>query len=214
MIYLFTSYYKHSNPERQKELDFCLQKNVDNKSIHKIILFIEGSRPSFESDKFESFHGRPRYLDFVKFINSNTRFMSSYNIISNSDIYFGNSLQFLDKIDFHNKCLALTRHDVDFEGNIVKVPKERFAKSSQDAWIFKGSVLGSSMQKIYCDFQLGVYGCDNRFAFELNRGGYEILNPCLDIIIYHLHISGIRPKKEVFIEGPYLDVPICKNFKF
>lgn len=211
MINLFTSYYKHENPERQKEIDFCLQKNVDNDHINKIFLFNEGSRCPIVSDKIESFFGRPKYRHFIKFINSSSRCMSSYNIISNSDIYFGNSLQFLDKISFHSTCLALTRHDVDFEGNILKVPKEKFAETSQDVWIFNSFVLGTKSQQIQCDFYLGIYGCDNRFAYELNKCGYNVMNPCLDIQVYHLHVSGVRPSKENNkIEGPYMNVPITR----
>ena len=85
------------------------------------------------------------------------------NIISNSDIYFDESLSKLKYIKWDaGIALACSRWDV-YDGTYKVYP----TCDSQDFWIFKGSIKG-----MYSAFPLGKPGSDNRIAWEINEAGY------------------------------------------
>ena len=74
MINLFTSYYKDKNEERQKEIDFCLDKNISNGFIDKIYILSETDDAPFTSDKLKIIpHKRPTFKDFFNVINEFTK---------------------------------------------------------------------------------------------------------------------------------------------
>ena len=81
-----------------------------------------------------------------------------------------------------------------------------FGNGSQDSWIFRGKV---TIPK-YCDFFLGIPGCDNRIAWELKEVGYLMSNPTLSIRNFHIHESDFRTYSEatVKIPRPYLFIPM------
>jgi hypothetical protein len=205
---LYINYYRDGNPERQKELDKCLELNIKNPQIDSITLLIDNKKAYDYADKYlESdkifimrVGSRPTYEDFFNMANKWAR-QDDIHIIANSDIFFNESLSLLDAVDMNGNCIALTRYDVlsletggvKFNGNI----------GSQDVWIFKGTI-----RPIHgSNFQMGKRGCDNRIAYLIDKAGYKTYNPCRDLISYHLHLSGIRnyepegPKD--LIPGPY-----------
>jgi len=201
---LFINYYEDENKERQKELIFCLNENMNNRRIDVVTIFSETDNiPDFvpHGDVNIIKIGRPTYESIVKYINDRPQYHDSYNIITNADIFFDNTLSILHKIDFKSKktCLALSRHEVN-KKEVIKIPSQKFTKDSQDAWIFKGNIEIKDTSTVH--FNFGVPGCDNRFAFELNKNGYNLINLCYDIKIYHYHLQ--RPeKKGIVIPGPY-----------
>jgi len=202
---LFVQYYQDPNPVRQKELLFCLEENINNNLIDVVFIFSEEAQiPEFV------YHGdaevikvqkRQTFKDIITFINSELQFKNSYNIIANSDIFFDDSLKLLDKVNFNEKtCIALTRHESNETKRIIRFREEKYIGCSQDVWIFKGYISMYNFDLV--DFYFGIPGCDNRFAFELDRNKYKILNLCKDIIIYHHHQHrGPRSKEKV--QEPY-----------
>ena len=59
--------------------------------------------------------------------------------------------------------------------------------------------------KLHERFYFGKPGCDNRFAHELLRAGFEVINPCVQIKSYHLHNTCIRRVGSADrIPSPYL----------
>jgi hypothetical protein len=57
---------------------------------------------------------------------------------------------------------------------------------------------------------MGIPGCDNRIAYELNRAGYRLCNPATKVQSIHYHESDIHnynhetPK----VPRPYLYIEI------
>eukprot|EP00697_Spironema_sp_BW2_P001966 gnl/Spiro4/12637_TR6682_c0_g2_i1.p3 gnl/Spiro4/12637_TR6682_c0_g2~~gnl/Spiro4/12637_TR6682_c0_g2_i1.p3 ORF type:complete len:109 (+),score=0.73 gnl/Spiro4/12637_TR6682_c0_g2_i1:617-943(+) len=100
------------------------------------------------------------------------------------------------------KAYCLSRHDVTADGSLVF--PANIAPISQDSWIFL-----APLPFVDCDFQLGKPGCDNRIAFEFQRAGLRVSNPCLSIVCKHLHASAIRNYVHGAdtIIGQYLPVP-------
>ena len=74
MIRLITSYYTDSDVERQKEIDFCLEKNINNNFIDEILILNETDSLPLKSKKIKEFKfSRPKFSDFFKIINSLTK---------------------------------------------------------------------------------------------------------------------------------------------
>jgi hypothetical protein len=190
MVNLFTSYFKSDNENRQDELDFCLNKNIENEFIDKIYLLSETEDVEFNNSKVEVIpHNRPSFKDFFEIINQKTS-TTDINILSNSDIFFDNSLKFTEKILKTNVLLSLLRWEFGV------VPKIEIMRSDcQDTWIW----IGKMKELNYSDFYLGKLGCDNRIAWEFQNVGYHLLNPCTIIKTYHYHTSNIRTYEQTIV---------------
>lgn len=172
-INLFSGYFKTDNKSRQKELDYCLNKNQNSGLFERVILFDD----------------RPTYNDFFK---QTKNYPEDINILCNGDIYFNETLKHVFTMG-ENDCFALTRSELK-DGEIVSFGEmhqynaEAKAKHSQDVWIFNGEV------KKYIDgwFHLGIPGCDNRIAYEILRAKYKLRNPSDIIQAIHVHKEESR----------------------
>jgi hypothetical protein len=196
-MFLITTYYISSNEDRNNEIKKCLEKNIENKYIQKIYLlndkiydlsFIKNNSKieqiiiSLEKDYILN------YKDAINFINNNLK--NKICILSNSDIYFDNSLSKINLKNISNNLFALLRYDEDIDGN--KKIFTRFNEprdDSQDSWIFK-SPLKIDYSKI--DFSFRTLGCDSLFAKYVYDSGIKISNPCYDIISTHVHNTDFR----------------------
>ena len=202
---LFINYYEDKNINRLKELLFCLNENMNNRYIDVVVIFSETDNVpefAFHGDLHVVKIGRPTFKSVIDYINNNEYFKNSYNIIANSDIFFDDSLKLLDLIDFNKKvCVAITRHESNNTKKIIRFREEKYIGCSQDCWIFKGHISIDNLDLV--DFNFGIPGCDNRLAYELDRNGYKILNPCKDIIIYHYHTVRGPSLESKRIPQPY-----------
>ena len=200
MVNLFTSIYTDKSPIRQKELIYCLNKNIDNPHINKIYLFVDGFVELPESDKLVTIEfQRPTYRDFFNLIDRTVTSREDISIVANTDIYFNHTLSSLTL--YERQCIALSRWD-DKPGGL-KLHNERF---SQDVWIFRGKMRNVN----FCDFFLGIPGCDNRIAYELNSAGYAMFNPASRIQAIHYHRSDLHnyDGRTLKIQRPYLFIPV------
>jgi hypothetical protein len=122
---LITTYYISSNEERNKEIKECLIKNFQNKYIERIYLLNNNIyNINFINDKQNKIiqyiisnenNYKLKYNDAIKFINENLQ--NKICILSNSDIYFDNTLSKINNKIIHNNCFALLRYDLDINGN-------------------------------------------------------------------------------------------------
>ena len=200
MVNLFTSIYTDKSLIRQKELIYCLNKNIDNPHIEKIYLFVDGFVDLPESDKLVLIpFQRPTYRDFFNLIDRTVTAREDISIVANTDIYFNHTLSSLSLNERH--CIALSRWD-DKPGGL-KLHNERF---SQDVWIFKGKMRNVN----FCDFFLGIPGCDNRIAYELHSAGYAMYNPASRIQAIHYHRSDLHnyDGRTLKIQRPYLFITV------
>ena len=156
-ISLFTSH-------RQIEFNECIKHNL--KVFDSVYVLNEGCEHTGINLPVTC---RPTFRTFFKAVNHLTN-PDDINVIANSDIYFKEA----PIAPKRNQCFALTR----YEGDVFKDMSD-----SQDVWIFIGKINIPA----YCDFHLGIRGCDNRIAKELLMIGYDVLNPSLTIKTYHIH---------------------------
>lgn len=194
-INLYTTFYKDANQDRMNELLFCVNKNLSG--VFDRVTFLVDSRDD-KSDYYnlKNYEGcsivifnekRPSFNDFFDSCED-----YCINVISNTDIFFTeNSIEcikhFFDTTDeslFGSTCLALSRWDYYPDGT-----SNHFDRlDSQDTWCF----YGKPKIRTSIDFTMGVAGCDNRLAYELKEGGYNVLNPSKSLRTYHLHNSNVR----------------------
>jgi hypothetical protein len=200
MVNLYTSFYQDKDAKRQKELLHCLKKNIENPLIDNIFLIVEGEVKLPINGKLIIIEAnRPTYRNFFDLINDTVTSPNNISILANTDIYFNDTLQLIDLKE--KQCIALSRWDKRKDG--LRLHNERY---SQDTWIFKGKIRNVR----FCDFFMGIPGCDNRIAYELNRAGYRLFNPSNAIQSIHYHQSDLHnydhntPK----IPKPYLYVNI------
>jgi hypothetical protein len=184
MTTLYTSYYIDPSPARQAELNTCLQKNILNQHINKIVLLIEYPivNELINNEKIEVIYikGRPEYNTFFEIINERTG-PEDWNIIANSDIYFDDTIAHLN--NYPGKCsICLTRWEVE-KARITFLNRP----DSQDSWCVKGKI-----ERVDGAFHLGKCGCDNAIMDRFHRAGYRAINPSKTIKSYHLHLSGVR----------------------
>jgi len=190
-IYLIQQYYQDKSVIRQKEYDYCLQRNLNNKYINKIYLLNEKSNnyEHFENNnKIEEIiiNKRLEYYDFFKFI----RKLNGYCILSNLDIYFDESIikiksGLLGKI---KSIYCLTRYNI--KNNLPEFFNNK-SYCSQDVWIIHTKF--NRFKNIdLTRFKLGKPYCDNRILYLLFQEKFKIINDPSKIKCYHYHQSDIR----------------------
>lgn len=188
MINVAINYYNDKFPERQSEIDFCFNKNMLNDKINLIII---------------NSQQRLTYEYYFEILNSITG-INDINIIANADIYFDDTIQYCERLDF-NTFYALSRWDIIGSNDV-----RHFCRAdSQDVWAWKGKC-----KNIVSNYFLGMPGCDNRLAHEAKKSGYNVLNPSKTIKCYHVHASNLRnyTRFDSAVPGPYMTVePICLN---
>lgn len=195
---LITTYYITNNEERNIEINKCLKLNFENKHIERIILlnnqmykfdFLPDYKKKIEQYIISTDENYIlKYNDAVNFINKNLK--NKICILSNSDIYFDNSLSKINNKNIHNKFFALLRYDETEDGS--KKIFTRFDEprdDSQDSWIFK-SPLNIDLNKI--NFSFRTLGCDSLLAKHIYDTGLLISNPSLDIVATHVHKTEYR----------------------
>ena len=194
-INLFTCYYKDKDADRANELSLCLKKNL-SAGFDNIYILTENAEEQklcnnivFQNNKKAdviNFSSRPSFNDFFKLMKEQ-RFASDINVLSNSDIYFEDLQSIKDimsNVKANRMCLALSRWDVQPDGSAVHFKRW----DSQDTWIFYGNPAITTQE----NYTMGIAGCDNKLAYELETAGYFVINPSCTIKTFHYHLSNIR----------------------
>jgi len=219
-IILITQYYKVINANkdyeisRQKEIDYCLQKNFDNEYINEIHLLLE---EDYNLDFINNKHNihivkninskRINFKDVFDYYNKNIK--NNICILINSDIYLDKSIEVVKNINFNKLFISLNR----YENNKNSVPSflngveinncdykkcSAFLKPyqesiwSQDAWIWKYPI--NNVDDNF-NFNLGVVGCDNHINYLMQQNGYKILNCSKIICVNHYDRLSIKINK-------------------
>ena len=211
-VWVFTQFFKHTSAPRFKEIKECLIKNCECPHIDKIVLINEKDY----SDEFKKIKGaekitqfvsgrRLTYANFLQYVYDMVP-ANVFTVLCNADIYFGDSLLDLHKINMEDKMLGLLRWDVDTNGE-AKIFGPR--ADSQDAWIFlSDSIKSRKWDYNKFNFQLGQAGCDNAFAGHILRQKFVISNPAVSFKTFHLHNTNIRnyDKKDYIRADVYINL--------
>ena len=213
-IHLFQQFFIHKDPERQKEIEFCLKKNVENKLIDKIYLLNERiykeDELTISSNKIiqKKIKTRLSYKKLFNYIHKKN--INGYIVFSNSDIFLDDTIDNIRKTDFHKSknFIGLLRYDYDIGSKKSKIFGPRF--DSQDTWIIHTDHIPNKDLLDVFDFQFGQPGCDNKLIYLMKILGYKIYNIPKLIKTHHVHKSQKRdysakdliPRPHIYIE-PY-----------
>ena len=196
--WVIMQYFKHSSKERYAEIKECLKRNCACDYVDRIVLLNEqdysaewNKMPLSHKIKQAVIKKRLTYAHFLQYVHDHVP-ENVFVVLCNADIYFGNSLEDLHKMNMADKMLALLRYDDDGRG------PERATlfgprADAQDSWmLLSNSIRMRKWDYARFDFQLGQPGCDNAFAGLMLRQHFLLSNPALTFKTYHLHNSNIR----------------------
>lgn len=186
---LVTPFFSAGSPERQRELDECLARNVEHPLFSRIVLLIDdGTLPPVDSPKIVSrnLSRRPRYDDWLDEVENSSH--GSPVVLANSDIYFDETLALVHQaLDMPDAFIALTRWEREGD-EVYGHPNPHW---SQDVWAIR-SGNGLDQLRNRLNFELGVPRCDNKVAYVFAAYGWSVRNPCNFIKSYHLHETQAR----------------------
>ena len=194
-IYLIQQFYIPNDKIRYLETKTCLKINNNNKFINKIILLNEkiytNKELGFDSSQNKiqqiNIKKRLKFKNIFEYIKNNNN-INGYIIISNSDIYFNNSLINIYKLQFKSKRICLAQLRTEIKSNVIKVMQN--ASYSQDTWIYHSKHKINNINDF--DFNFGVLGCDNNMCYYLNKDKFKLYNFPNLIKCIHLHKSKNR----------------------
>ncbi len=203
IIRLYLNYFAHSDAARADEMRTCLLRNTENTHFNEIVILAQSCRPPWldgiskivwidVTEMKELSYGRPNFQLFFDIANSRLKSPYDFSIISNSDIWFDETIGKLGVVSLENICLAISRHEDNGSGELAW-------DNSQDTWVFQGPI----RRLLYAGFPMGLFCCDWRLAWELTHAGYRVLNPAFSIRCWHLHNSPVRNVISARIGGPH-----------
>ena len=200
-IILITQFYISSNINRQKEILECLQKNLNNSFINIIYLVTEKEYTFREMEIDNNINKskiiqinigkRMKYCDAFDIVERNG--LNGYIIISNSDIFFDDTLTNLYKSGSSKKKKVYCQLRFEYTDNDLNKCKIFGPRSdSQDTWIFHSNFNIAKEQRKILDFELGIPACDNHISYIFSILGYLVHNEPYYIKTYHNHKSDFR----------------------
>jgi hypothetical protein len=209
-IHLFLQFYIDKNPQRQKEILFCLRDNLSNPCIDKVHLLNEriyslkemGLAADTDADKLcqVNWGRRVQYKDFFEYIQQNQ--IEGYCVIANSDIVFDSTLANLWKVAKTEPwMLALLRYEVQTIHYSKWAAGDKSKQSvmfgprydSQDVWIMHSNSIPKSEWNRVFAFEMGKPGCDNKLIYLFGALlGYDVINDPISVRSYHIHGSQQR----------------------
>jgi hypothetical protein len=178
---------QHYVSKRSKELKVCLEENLKNSCIDKVVLLNEGTMklPSHPKLSQIVLGHRLAYSDIVRYIQDS---VPSGVIVAfaNADIYLTETFRELWSVSMKDVFMGLLRYEANGE---LFGPRP----DSQDTWIVHSdSVKSRVWDMASLDFQFGRAGCDNAIGVEFLRQKFVVANPCLSLKTMHVHQSEIR----------------------
>jgi predicted SAM-dependent methyltransferase len=201
-LHLVVQLYGQSHADLFGRMIDCISGNAALGFIEKISVLSQGVYHQFENKKIDVIRsrGRATFAECLLIAQDGIGACTHF-AIANTDIFLSEDVfRVLAGISRSSSVAAVSRTELNGECHFDP-------KLSQDLWIFKAhkpsnSVLGE------CNYQLGVAGCEHRFAVALYSHGYDLWNPCEDCRIIH---NDPLPKTDWADRyyGSYLYLPPC-----
>lgn len=207
MITLFTTFFLiPNNEERQSELLFCLNKNVQNSFIKNIFLLLDGKDEDLTKTyikenvtdiskiNFVNVKRIPTYGDWIQYSKWYAHEIDSVSVFVNADIYLDETIEQIKEYTAEKESIVcLSRHDVVEGGDPVPHPNPQW---SQDLWAISKENISNLTNTFFVDelniTPTGVYRCDNKLAYIFAMRGWLIFNPFPLIKCFHLQKSPAR----------------------
>ena len=195
-LWFITQYYVPEKGRRAKEIRKCLEMNIQNPLIDKIVLLNEkellSSLPFPKGKIQESVIGqRLTYEAVLRWINENAP-KDTICVFANADIWLDSEMWrdvWMTRLD--DVFIALLRWDVQDDESESKLFGPR--SDSQDTWcVLSDSIKSRTWNWPSLAIPFGKAGCDNAITVEMLRQKFLIVNPALSLKTHHYHLSGTR----------------------
>jgi len=208
-IYLIYQYFVHRDTSRNKELQDCLRRNVENSSITKIFLLnkkiYSDKELGIQSDKIDQRNivHRIKFKDIFNFVE--TEQLKGYIITCNSDIFFDKTVGNLRKSTMSTKKQVLAQLRFNYTNKQLGKCKLFGPRAdSQDTWIWHSNFNPYKEQKIF-NIMFGKPGCDNKLIYLFNLIGYDVVNQPYFVKTYHIQKNEQRDyDAKVVLPGPFM----------
>lgn len=200
---LFVEYIKVKDAYRQSEFDYCYYNYLKTDYFDKIYVITKEDIPIVDKRviTIPSIGDRTNYQYIFDLPQSHDP--DNLNFISNSDIYFDNTIKLLDNNITNDIAIGLSRtypeDDFYFINNFHVNGKA--SPGSNDVWCWRGKCKVNN-----ANFPIGYTACDCRIMQCFVEAGYRVYNPATDISIWHKHKfrgNKIPPT----VDGPYWNCP-------
>ena len=185
-FHVIVQWHRASSPERQAEINACLNKNLALSFVTHIHVLTE------KKINFDSFVQK-NYLKKLTQIVIGKRLTFEYAFqyasehlsglvcsVTNADIFFDSTVEIAILKLKNNTVYASLR----WESGPLLLPRI----DSQDVWTFR-----SPIQVQGADFELGRLRSDNRLGAQLLESNYRVINNPFDLKVHHLQASNKRP---------------------
>lgn len=196
-IILLQSYYNPKDEDRRKEIEYCLEQNLNNQNIQKVVLFLDNESVEYpENSKIEALltkdvafpEEKGTFTFSMAFGYAMQKYKDSICCLINNDIFLDHDV-FSDMTEIknlieNNIVLSLSRHEYDLKTK-TGVLDENFRRMmfahTQDAWIFKANFRPKDSE-----FAPGTLGSDNAINDRLKKHGKVPINLGTKYKIYHV----------------------------
>jgi hypothetical protein len=200
MLTVFVQYFISKTPVRQKELDLCILRNIENPLISKFIVYFEkeADMPSVpDHPRVEKRFYAPRMTYGFWLKETEKLPVGELSILINTDMYLTDSVSHLiaqrEKILSEKRFIALSRYNPNYESNPEEFVLNKDPHWTQDVWgvarlaePFPAALLQEAA------FELGQPGCDNKIAYVMHSYGFNVTNPCYSVKTIHLQADDGR----------------------
>jgi hypothetical protein len=193
--FYLSKYNSHLDNLRSQELIDSLLKNLESSLVEKIHLFIDDNESldklnniTNHSDKIIIIEigKKPKYSDFFRYIIDNLQ--DQICMITNADIYLHEcNVELINLLNKNKIVYALTRYEYDMSKPLI----DNYL-GSHDAYIFHSSFIEKNIMNEDTDFYQNFPGIETHIIKSFFDCGFQILNPCKEIKIVHLHKTNLR----------------------
>ncbi|MEB3255352.1 MAG: exostosin family protein [Synechococcaceae cyanobacterium] len=190
-IVVFSQYYRARDAARQREIDTCLQHNLNHPLLDKVVLFLEEGAPPLPEGTVpcETIRHDAR-LTYADWLRQVPREKEAIALLLNADIHMAEGLEHLPAVfDRPDSFLALTRYNPRPEGGSSL---NDYPHWTQDCWGVRSDAPISAGLLHASGFPLGFPGCDNRIAYVMWSHGFLLKNPGYHVRSVHRHADTGR----------------------
>ena len=196
-IILMYQFFKHKDKSRHKEVQECLQKNVNSKLFDRIILLNERNYTSEELgvsiDLVEQINigHRLYFSDIFDYVDNLD--LKGYIVTCNADIFFDKSLQNIKYTHLHDEKMIYAQLRFEYtDKNLSKCKIFGPRCDSQDTWIFHTEC--NIPEKFRKQFKIhyGIGNCDLKLTYLYSLLNFKIINDPYFVKTYHIHNTNIR----------------------
>ncbi len=216
---LITSYFNGKCPIHQKEIDYCIESNLNNELIENVVLFldpqVEISQEWANNKKVIVVKNDDRFK-FSHAFNYANNFKGKIILVANSVIFFDATLQVLNNCDLSKTVIVITRKDfvdgkvVDSRDCTLINPEDSHLTGSvtfgvSPHWSFDAVAFRSPLPEFEAGFYLGYLHTECKLREAIRHTEFNLVNAYKYINAIHYHSSTDRHYTNFY------DIDLCRS---